>query len=165
MALHWNIGKIIDCDTVCYIGEGSERRLNPTTETLIFATMIVGLTDITEKNCAEFAFRVAFFERLNGGLRVKWQGDEPQSVCFTVDEIKAHIGLHTNAGNATRAAWVKRVLLNFERDYKWAQQQREKDASLPACDGCGKRSLTVEDAGGRVEDGADGLAFCDACRK
>lgn len=165
MALHWNIGKVNNCDSVCYCGEGKERRLNPTTECLIFGTMIVGLTEITEKNWKEFHFRMAFYEKLNGGLRTDWSGGEPRSITFTAQEIEEHIGLHTNAGNTTRAAWVKRVLANFERDHNWAQKQREKEASLLVCDGCGKRSESIEDAGGRVDEGADGLAFCADCRK
>jgi hypothetical protein len=161
MALHWNLSEIKNSDSVCWIKDGDKSHMNPTTETLIWATMIVGLPSISEKDAQEFYWRLRFYEQTQGALRNKWKSegsDDVEPVYFTADEVRAHIGLGTNASRETRAAWVKRMTQHIDRAVK-----REWNAS-PICDGCGKRSSTVEDAGGRVDDGADGLGFCAACR-
>lgn len=128
MALNWDISRVKDHETVCFVGEGDKRRMHGTTETLIWATMIFGQNSITEKNWEEFLFRAKFYERLNGGLRTDWSGGEPRPVCLTADEIKAHIGLGTNATNYTRAAWIKNVIKNFDRDCRAANRQEAEAA-------------------------------------
>jgi len=118
MALNWNIGSIRDHETLCFVGEGDKRKMRGTTETLIYATMFLGMNGITEKNWQEFYFRMSFYERLNGGLRRKWDGEGSEEVVFTADEIKAHIGLGTNATNETSARWKKRMVELWARDWK-----------------------------------------------
>jgi hypothetical protein len=113
MALNWNVGKVKDFKTVCYNADG---KVNAVTETLIWASMIIGVSDITEKNAEEFFFRITMRERLHGALRRDWSGENPVDVFVTWDEVKAHIGLGTNATNMTRAKFVKHTVNMFERD-------------------------------------------------
>lgn len=113
MALNWNVGKVKDFKTVCYNADG---KVNAVTETLIWASMIIGVSDITEKNAEEFFFRISMREKLHGALRRDWSGENPVDVFVTWDEVKAHIGLGTNATNMTRAKFIKHTVNMFERD-------------------------------------------------
>jgi hypothetical protein len=131
MSLNWNIGKVKDYKTNCFDRiprEGNEARLNEggfmgpfwyeskddatmlermtvTTNTLIFATMSVGLGEITEKNAEEFHRRLSWLER-EGAYRLNGDG-EP--VPFSLDEVRANIGMTTNVSNETKAKWNKRM--------------------------------------------------------
>lgn len=84
-----------------------------TCNALIWATMAIGIHAITEKNWKDFYARLAAEEKLFGARRRTGDG-EP--LFFTADEVKAHIGLHTNASRMTDAQWRKRLLENFVRD-------------------------------------------------
>lgn len=135
MALTWNIGKVKDYKTNCFDRiprEGNEARLNEggfmgpfwyeskddatmlermsvTTQTLIFATMSVGLGSITEKNAEEFYRRLAWVER-DGAFRRSSEGDVP----FTLEDVKAHIGMTTNVSDETKSKWNKRMKVTKE---------------------------------------------------
>jgi len=113
MALNWNVGKVKDFKTVCYNADG---KVNAVTETLIWASMIIGVSDITEKNAEEFFFRISMREKLHGALRRDWSGENPVDVFVTWGEVEAHIGLGTNATNMTRAKFIKHTVNMFERD-------------------------------------------------
>jgi hypothetical protein len=75
--------------------------------------MAIGIHAITEKNWKDFYARLAAEEKLFGARRRTGDG-EP--LFFTADEVKAHIGLHTNASRMTDAQWRKRLLEGFVRD-------------------------------------------------
>jgi hypothetical protein len=178
MSLNWNIGSISNFKSICLkTDENGVERLLGRTEGLIWATMMVGLNGITAKNADKFYARLSLFERINGALRKQWKDgdDTPTDIFYTAEEVRLHIGLGTNATNESDAAWLKRItsrhLSDAMRNYatnlrKIEDEAAEPDLStVPLCDGCGKRSASVEDAGGRVDEGADGLAFCADCRK
>jgi hypothetical protein len=130
MSLNWNIKSVKDCKTTCYIGNEDDRTLNPTTETLIWATMIVGIGDLSQKNAEEFWFRLAIYEKLHGGLRRKWEGLNVEPVFFTAKDVQDHVGLHTNAGFQTRHAWMKHTLETVHRHY--AREWKSMKETVPA---------------------------------
>jgi hypothetical protein len=135
MSLNWNIGKVKDYTNTCYERlplEGNEdrlkdggfmgpywyvskddpntiERLTVTTQTLIFATMAVGLGTISEKNAEEFHRRLAWVER-GGAFRRSAEGDVP----FTLDEVRAHVGMTTNVSDETKTKWNKRMNVTKE---------------------------------------------------
>src|SRR5581483_2508285 len=98
MSLTWNIEKVKDYDTVCWI----EGELNPITNTLIWATMSVKLGEITEKNAAEFYARLAITEKITGPSVVK--DGEPYYI--TPEDVEAHIGLYCNVINESRTKFL-----------------------------------------------------------
>jgi hypothetical protein len=115
MSLNWNLEAIPNRSEVCWIGEGESATMNPVTHSLIFATMSIGIPEITEANAAEFFVRLQLLDR--------WQWpNEPQT---TYENVKAHIGLKTNAyqskgrakgsNDESRAAWLKRIV-SYEMD-------------------------------------------------
>ena len=129
MALHWSLSKIKDKETVCFYEKDGARTMKGATEALIWATMIIGLPDITEKNAEEFYFRIRFYERAQGALRnmMSADGEGITPVFFSADEVRKHIGLCTNASRETRHAWIKRMSKRIDIDAK-----REWKAALAA---------------------------------
>ena len=115
MPLNWNITKVVDHENLCWVKDGDGHRVHPVTECLVFGTMGVGLGEITEANCDEFARRLAIYQELVGAMMVNDKGPR----LITAEEVRAHIGLHTNVRNEKPAAWRKRML-----DYVWLETCR-----------------------------------------
>lgn len=92
MSLTWDI---TGCANHEELWEGDQAGI---TNAMIFATMGAGIGRITETNWPEFYARI----RAGG-----YFGDEDD---FTPETVHRYVGLHTNVGNETRAAWMRRVL-------------------------------------------------------
>jgi hypothetical protein len=137
MSLNWNIGRIRDYHTVCfdrrvfdtpeeaeafiraetsfmgpnwYIDTDDEagrtaKRMSVTTNMLIWASLLVGLPEITEANAERWYKRLATIEANNGAYRTRDGEDVP----FTLDEVRAHIGLSTNVSRETDAKFRAKV--------------------------------------------------------
>lgn len=123
MPLTWDT---TDCADSEAIREGNEWGI---TETLIFATMGVGIGHITEKNEAEFYARVTVMERLYGPLMVATRDGKRIDRPIMPADIHRRIGLRTNAAftDETRASFMKRHITNgMLRDgvYKYGQAVR-----------------------------------------
>lgn len=105
MSLNWNI-------TACTNFESLQSEEEWTvTDTLIWATMIVGMREITEANAAEFYARLHIFESLNGSLVFSFdENGERQPHFITPEDVMKRIGLRTNASTETFAAFTKRHL-------------------------------------------------------
>lgn len=90
--------------------EDIEETLNPVTESLIWATMAVGLGSITEQNWEEFYYRLKLYE---------FHNREPYMQHFEVtpEMIRAHIGLRTNVSN-TKSAPVARWKADYIKRIK-----------------------------------------------
>jgi hypothetical protein len=154
MALHWNLGDIADYKETCFreadydrphsdIKKG-DRVMSPVTNTLIWATIPVGINHITEANAETFSQRLRAYENAFGcflqqpvdkdGNPVGPKGREEDVVSYkdrriTFDEVKAHIGLSTNASTLTDAkfkAGLGERLLREARDS--IRFEREKAA-------------------------------------
>lgn len=97
MALYWNIEK---CRDYKELAKDENRAL---TDTLIWATMFVGISTITEDNAKEFYARLRLVELLSGTL-VSQKG-EPYHL--TLEDVELRIGLATNAISLTRAQFLK----------------------------------------------------------
>ena len=120
MPLNWNIGDCKDHDKLNYCTNPSapederEYRLMPLTEGLIWVTIAIGIAEITEKNYKDFYTRMRFAEALNGQMVHKWDFEAEDHVDYTVDDIKRHIGLGTNASTKTKAEFVKGQIRMWE---------------------------------------------------
>jgi hypothetical protein len=75
--------------------------------TLTFATILVGLNQITAKNAAEFYARLSFIEKLRGPLRINTTPGAP-ALFFTPAEVQRWVGLKTNATPLTRSQFLLR---------------------------------------------------------
>lgn len=115
MSLNWNLSKIKDHETVCWVGE----EMNPVTHSLLFSTMIVDMGEITEKNVDEFYFRTKVSSKV-GGPPMRRVNEEAEGgfegVDYSYEDIRKHIGLHTNVCTTSRAAFLKKIGKCLERD-------------------------------------------------
>lgn len=116
MALHWDVSKVLDRLEKYPPTEDS---MNGVTYALIMLTMPMGMGQITEQNAAEFYARVHFYEKLAGPMLRDGQGND---VYITAANVRDHVGLSTNVGLESRAAWLKRMgprfMDEFAADFK-----------------------------------------------
>ena len=116
MPLNWNCEAVEDFDNVCL---DEDNTLSSLTETLIWAGASVGYGEITKKNYVNYHKRMAFIEAMRGVyLRTEVRGkvvDRP----ITVNDIKKHIGLHTNWGNKSDSQWLKDFYKNELGNVRW----------------------------------------------
>lgn len=99
------------------------QRLARKTNALVWAGLLVELGSITQKNVAEWDFRLRCIYRI--GLGPTDDEDRPNR-----EDIEQHIGLRTNCGNLTRAGFMKRVKEMVEQAVKdeiWAAERRGRD--------------------------------------
>lgn len=115
MSLNFNLSKIKDFEKACYVETSEGLRYNPITEALIFATMAVGLGQITEKNVDEFARRLDVVQGIDGCFL---RGADGKPYSLTKEHVQKHIGLTTNASN-----WQRRT---FDSKMKKAAQEKMK---------------------------------------
>jgi hypothetical protein len=133
MALHWNIGKIKNSETVCWevadkddVHRGrvkGEKYMKLVTEAITYATMAVDIGKITAKNVDEFFRRIQLYETAFGGLRYNATGKQ----CFTREEVEAHIGLSTNVITITPKQYDARIKDMLFRDLQAKVRLANKD--------------------------------------
>ena len=114
MSLNWDITDIENYKELCWLDKEDPRvegiapgiwttnkdgqLLNPTTLSMIWATLYTGIGDVKESNVEEFYARATLF----GTYKI------------TMQDVKDHIGLSTNVfPEETRTKWVKRVVFNI----------------------------------------------------
>jgi uncharacterized protein YkwD len=69
-----------------------------TTQGLAFASMVIGMGSITEKNYVEFYTRLMMWRHVSG----HWAD-------LTLDVVKARIGMKMNVSDTTPLKWNKRL--------------------------------------------------------
>lgn len=115
MALHYDLTAIpeenrtivADRDGNTAMGERfkkGDRLVSPITNALIWSTMSVGMNEITEDNARRFYDRLRLQQKLFGPELRRPDGS---GVEISFDDVKANIGLRTNATNHKDAAWLK----------------------------------------------------------
>lgn len=126
MSLNYSIKKVTNFKKVCYVlnpeipkDERTESygfKLNPITEAIIWLTMSVDINEITEKNYHEFYWRVRFIDKFKGikMLNATDKANRIHTFNPNLKQIKAHIGLSTNASNYTRAEFMKRMQVDLQ---------------------------------------------------
>lgn len=127
MSLNFELGKIKDWKTVTRVVaehdapgqyKAGDEIMNPLTNTLIWATIGIGMGEITEENVHEFYARLRIQEAINGAYQRKavegggWE-DKP----ITLDEVKQHIGLTTNVfPKRSHSEFLKQVVSELARN-------------------------------------------------
>lgn len=103
MALHYDYTK-------CTPPKDSER---PILDALIWATLFVGMNEITPKNAVRFYKRASFWEKVvNPYLQTVNDDGTTSPRPLTQDDVNRWIGLSTNATNKTDSQF----LAGFKRD-------------------------------------------------
>jgi|3_EtaG_2_1085321.scaffolds.fasta_scaffold180788_2 hypothetical protein len=110
MALTWDLRGIKDNDNLCYINKSENEpqgEMSAITNTLIWSTMFVGFSKITDKNYKQFHKRLIELELASGGgLLVADDGHSRQP---TIHEVKSHVGLITNASVQSNSQWSRNI--------------------------------------------------------
>lgn len=123
MALHWNLKA---CDqTACW---NKNDEMTPLAHGLIWATMVVGLNEITEKNIAEWCWRLNFEIRCHGDRAIL---RKVSSADYTEEDLRPFVGLNTNASKMTRKQYLAKIIRHLEEDQNRAERRR-KDAQAVA---------------------------------
>lgn len=136
MSLSYQLTKIADYEAVCfYTAEHDQpgfyakgdRLMSVATEAVIFGCMATGVGAIrNEADALEYFGRMTLHEAVNGAMR---RGPAPDHapLKMTLAEVRAHIGLTTNAGTETRTAWQKRFVENSIRSALYDARRKEQD--------------------------------------
>jgi len=129
MSLDFNLTRIANHESVCFEnGEDGESRMRARTDSLIWATMFLGLDRITAENCEEFYTRIRIYERLFGAIMVRTSVPTPgeafvqTDVPCTLEDIKQHIGLRTNADSMTPLQFDRKICERLRRETKAGMQ-------------------------------------------
>ena len=126
MSLNWNVAKVKNFETVCYIMKDDHTKdFHPITNVLIWLTIMVDLGSITSKNISEWTWRITFLRRWNNytsfvwfeknALNINWK-EKFSPFEITVRDLEKHIGLSTNVANLSRASWLKKMMKYFVRE-------------------------------------------------
>ena len=123
MPLSWDLTKIEDYKKLCFVKNGTTPEdkidMNPITEVLIFATAFIQMNNITTKTYKEFHSRLKEFEIATGmrGLVVNTETKEYRMP--TLEEVKYHIGLTTNATTSDKRKWgneIRRIVKSTAKE-------------------------------------------------
>jgi hypothetical protein len=107
MALNWNVTNVADWEQL-----QSDDHEYVVTECVVWLTMAVGLRGITESNLDEFTRRAALVQHLSGAYMQK----DGHPYFLHREHFERRVGLSTNVGDESRAAWVKRWTKDDELD-------------------------------------------------
>lgn len=120
MALTWNIEDVAPSEHVAYLGEndpetrqysGHEswpvewKREAASTQACVFATIAIGIGKWTAENIDEVAWRMEFYQKVDGPLLANEDGAYP----VTEEHVRALVGLQTNVGYEPRNKWLARL--------------------------------------------------------
>jgi hypothetical protein len=116
MPLNWNMENVKDVGALHNTGanaapKGSTEDVIGDVEwaisnSLIWATLYIGLDIIKESNLDEWEFRLTMHQLLHGSMLNTGTG---AGVYITREHLERRVGLYTNAGSMTRAAFIKRT--------------------------------------------------------
>lgn len=139
MSLDYTLTKIKDYETVCWEvdehpenagfegmfsrsrydkDDGTHMVMKYETHLLVFATMEVGIGQLTEASLQEFWVRLSIMERMFGAhLRQKDPvTGEWTPKYYTYDEVKQHIGLSTNVSYVSPTKWNTQIMKRLRED-------------------------------------------------
>lgn len=116
MSLNWNISNIADYESKCYLTKDNGKEiLHPTTDAIIWLTLIIGVGKITKDNATAFYSRVRAYELMRGAMLYD-KMSRPNYLEY--EDIIDHIGLVTNCSNMTDAQFRKHLMFLHEQDVR-----------------------------------------------
>ncbi len=103
MSLDYRFGEIKNFKRICF----QKGKMNPLSHALIFATIAIGINEITKRNWIKVYARLHLWELVHGAYLSK----NGTSVLISAGEVKMHIGLSTNASPLSETGFLR----NFSR--------------------------------------------------
>lgn len=116
MSLNWNVEKVANYETLCFVTQNGVRRATQLTEAIVFACMACGIGALrNESDARELFVRLHALDAFGDGLYVYEETDregvvQPEKRLPTYEEVLSHVGLTTNVTTERRGAWRKRQL-------------------------------------------------------
>lgn len=114
MSLDYRLENIPNWREVCFEGPEGARTMRKDVQNVIFATIAVGLGELSEKTLKEFHFRQTLWNTYHG------------FTSFSMDFLRSLIGLRTNVSNETRAKWLTRMADGWYHELMYQEGRREK---------------------------------------
>jgi len=142
MSLTWDVGNIEGFKELCYIpvvdedGVATDKiQLNPITEVLIWGTMPVGISKISDSNYVDFYKRLKCLEQT--GIYLLTSFDDENNVVNSnpsLEDIYFHRGLSTNVTRYTEKQFCKqlgeRVLEDVTQNIKKEVKEFKNDSII-----------------------------------
>jgi len=126
MAIRWNLEDIKGYKELCFYEDKDPIQggtmMCAVTESLIYATMFIGINEITKKNYLQFFARIKIYEKVQGALRSKGMKD----IYYTLEEIEQHIGLGTNASTLTNRGFSLKIYNTVLVDLERKERDKER---------------------------------------
>ena len=119
MSLTVDTRNVKNHNNVCYITDKNNKlHYAIPTANLAWGSIAVDIGDITHKNYKEVYFRHRFLSKISD-----------YKLPFTLQDVKNHIGLHTNVAYNHRGVWKNRIVKDvMERlEYKIEKEQEKKN--------------------------------------
>ncbi len=95
-----------------YKADEVQYKIKPRIETIIFATMITGIPNITVDNYEQFYNRLHLVETIHGSFFLKTIRGKHVADPIRKEEVEVMIGLKSNASTLTRSQFLKK----FDKD-------------------------------------------------
>ena len=125
MALNWDLTAIENSKELCWVEEEEDGesvvKLNPITDCLIWATLFLGMREITKKNLDEFTMRLIEWEKVVGGFLQDTSTGKYTMPSYT--DVEFHIGLKTNVTEITLRKWKNKLSSMLREDSQKAIRQ------------------------------------------
>jgi hypothetical protein len=103
--------------------------LSAVTQSLIFATNTIGIRTITEANAGDFFARLRMMEWMHGAYLHDEHG---QPKFISAADVRAHIGLETNAGTHTPARFNKLYVEEARRSLEGMYTRLPEPVTTPS---------------------------------
>ena len=124
MSLSVDVEKVYDWKNYCYIKVRDEKtgeeysEYNPATKYLAWASMGIGIGEITQLNYKEVYLRHLFVTKLSAYVN---------EMPITLEDVKKNIGLKTNVVNETKSKWLNRISksMYWELEYNLERNKNE----------------------------------------
>jgi hypothetical protein len=126
MSLDVNWSKLHPAVVFSLNKETNEKEFAPMFSGLMWSTITVELSEITEKNIGEWVWRLNFLLRWLPSCAVAQKIFEPgdPNYYFTEQDLRPYVGLSTNSHRSTRKQFLVRTMAILERIH-----QREEFAA------------------------------------
>lgn len=127
MSLNWNVEKVSEQVRLIQDPDSNEMVMNPVTNALIWATMEVGIGEITSRNAKEFYIRLHAWELALGSyLKACDEDGNRKDYLLTPTDVVNHIGLSTNVAYENATTFKNKLMRNLLRiaGDRWDTAQR-----------------------------------------
>lgn len=108
MALNFSFKNVADYEAVTTHPQDDES-WHPVADALVWLSLICGFNNITQRNHAKIARRIAVYQQLTGSYLSRTVNNHRTPIYITPRDVERFIGMHTNASPLTDAQWLKKL--------------------------------------------------------